>query len=93
MTYRARSRRHRGNARPRQPIWSRLASSPAPPRAARPGFRRMEKITGRTDDMTIIRDVNVFPTQIEESILRMAKAAHHVDGCPADRCRRSLQAN
>ncbi len=53
----------------------------------------MEKITGRTDDMTIIRDVNVFPTQIEESILRMAKAAHHVDGCPADRCRRSLQAN
>jgi phenylacetate-CoA ligase len=33
-------------------------------------FRRMGKITGRTDDMLIIRGVNVFPTQIEEMILR-----------------------
>jgi phenylacetate-CoA ligase len=33
-------------------------------------FRRMGKITGRTDDMLIIRGVNVFPTQIEEQILR-----------------------
>ncbi len=33
-------------------------------------FRRMGKITGRSDDMLIIRGVNVFPTQIEEMILR-----------------------
>ena len=34
-----------------------------------PAFRRMEKITGRTDDMMIVRGVNVFPTQIEEQVL------------------------
>jgi phenylacetate-CoA ligase len=39
------------------------------PGTARPGLRRMEKITGRTDDMMIVRGVNVFPTQIEEQIL------------------------
>ena len=33
-------------------------------------FRRMGKITGRSDDMLIVRGVNVFPTQIEEQILR-----------------------
>ena len=33
-------------------------------------MRRMEKITGRSDDMMIVRGVNVFPTQIEELILR-----------------------
>ncbi len=33
-------------------------------------FRRLSKITGRTDDMLIIRGVNVFPSQIEEQILR-----------------------
>ena len=33
-------------------------------------FRRMGKITGRSDDMLIIRGVNVFPTQVEEQILR-----------------------
>lgn len=36
------------------------------PGTARPGFRRMEKVTGRSDDMLIVRGVNVFPTQIEE---------------------------
>jgi len=36
-------------------------------------FRRMGKITGRSDDMLIIRGVNVFPTQIEELILRDAR--------------------
>ena len=35
-----------------------------------PTMRHMEKITGRTDDMMIIRGVNVFPTQIEEIILK-----------------------
>jgi phenylacetate-CoA ligase len=33
-------------------------------------MRRMEKVIGRSDDMLIIRGVNVFPTQIEEQILR-----------------------
>jgi phenylacetate-CoA ligase len=47
------------------------------PGTARPGFRRMEKVTGRTDDMMIIRGVNVFPTQIEELILKMPALAPH----------------
>ena len=34
-------------------------------------MRRMEKITGRSDDMMILRGVNVFPTQIEEQILKV----------------------
>ena len=37
-------------------------------------MRRMEKITGRSDDMLIIRGVNVFPTQIEELILKQPRA-------------------
>ena len=40
-------------------------------------FRRMGKIVGRSDDMLIIRGVNVFPTQIEELILRHAELAPH----------------
>jgi phenylacetate-CoA ligase len=40
-------------------------------------MRRMEKITGRTDDMLIIRGVNVFPTQIEELILKQPALAPH----------------
>lgn len=36
-------------------------------------FRRMGKISGRSDDMLIVRGVNVFPTQIEEQILRDQK--------------------
>ena len=39
------------------------------PGTARPGMRRMEKVTGRSDDMIILRGVNVFPTQIEEALL------------------------
>jgi phenylacetate-CoA ligase len=38
-------------------------------------FRRIGKITGRSDDMLIIRGVNVFPTQIEELIVKSAKLA------------------
>ena len=38
-------------------------------------MRRMGKITGRSDDMLIIRGVNVFPTQIEELILKQPKLA------------------
>ena len=40
-------------------------------------MRRMEKITGRSDDMMIIRGVNVFPTQIEELILKDEMLAPH----------------
>ena len=40
-------------------------------------MRRMEKITGRSDDMMIIRGVNVFPTQIEELILKRAELSPH----------------
>ena len=47
------------------------------PGTARPGFRRMEKVTGRSDDMMIIRGVNVFPTQIEELILGQPALAPH----------------
>jgi phenylacetate-CoA ligase len=39
------------------------------PGTARPGMRRMEKVTGRSDDMIILRGVNLFPTQIEEMLL------------------------
>jgi phenylacetate-CoA ligase len=41
------------------------------PGTARPGMRRMEKVTGRTDDMMIVRGVNVFPTQVEELVLAL----------------------
>ncbi|GAB3771433.1 phenylacetate--CoA ligase [Ramlibacter monticola] len=40
-------------------------------------MRRMEKITGRSDDMMIVRGVNVFPTQIEELILKQPVLAPH----------------
>jgi len=40
-------------------------------------MRRMEKITGRSDDMLIIRGVNVFPSQIEEQILKQPELAPH----------------
>jgi phenylacetate-CoA ligase len=40
-------------------------------------MRRMARISGRTDDMIIIRGVNVFPTQIEELILKQATLAPH----------------
>ncbi|HTR10352.1 MAG TPA: phenylacetate--CoA ligase PaaK [Paraburkholderia sp.] len=40
-------------------------------------MRRMEKITGRSDDMLIIRGVNVFPTQIEELLLKQPALAPH----------------
>ncbi len=46
------------------------------PGTARP-MRRIEKITGRTDDMIILRGVNLFPTQIEELILRTPALSPH----------------
>src|ERR1700726_3671551 len=39
------------------------------PGTARPGMRRMEKVARRSDDMIILRGVNLFPTQIEEVLL------------------------
>ncbi|MDI3421200.1 phenylacetate--CoA ligase PaaK [Streptomyces luteolus] len=47
------------------------------PGTARPSFRRMEKITGRSDDMVILRGVNLFPTQVEEIVLRTPGVAPH----------------
>ena len=47
------------------------------PGTARPAMRRMEKVTGRTDDLVILRGVNVFPTQIEEHVLRTPALAPH----------------
>ena len=46
------------------------------PGTARP-MRRMERVTGRTDDMIILRGVNLFPTQIEELILRLPELSPH----------------
>ncbi len=40
-------------------------------------MRRMEKVTGRSDDMIILRGVNVFPTQIEEQVLKVPGLAPH----------------
>ncbi|MGW9479900.1 phenylacetate--CoA ligase PaaK [Saccharomonospora azurea] len=47
------------------------------PGTARPAFRRMDKVTGRSDDMIILRGVNVFPTQIEEIVLATEGLAPH----------------
>ena len=40
-------------------------------------MRRMEKVTGRSDDMIILRGVNVFPTQIEEQVMKLDELAPH----------------
>jgi phenylacetate-CoA ligase len=47
------------------------------PGTARPAMRRMEKITGRNDDMIILRGVNLFPTQIEEIVLGIPALSPH----------------
>ncbi len=47
-------------------------------------MRRMEKITGRTDDMIILRGVNLFPTQIEEIVLGLPALSPHFQ-CHLDR--------
>ena len=50
-------------------------------------MRRMAKITGRSDDMLIIRGVNVFPSQVEEQVLRCPGLAPHfiIEICRPDR--------
>ena len=40
-------------------------------------MRRMEKITGRSDDMMIVRGLNIFPTQIEEQLLKIDSLSPH----------------
>jgi phenylacetate-CoA ligase len=47
------------------------------PGTARPGMRRMGRITGRSDDMIILRGVNMFPSQIEEIALRIPVLSPH----------------
>jgi len=47
------------------------------PGTARPGMRRMEKVTGRSDDMVILRGVNIFPTQVEELLLATPWSSGH----------------
>jgi len=47
------------------------------PGTAYPAFRRMEKVTGRTDDMMIVHGVNLFPSQIEEQILTVEGMTPH----------------
>jgi phenylacetate-CoA ligase len=47
------------------------------PGTAYPALRRMAKVTGRTDDMMIVRGVNVFPSQVEEQILAVEGLAPH----------------
>jgi len=47
------------------------------PGTARPGMRRMQKVTGRSDDMIILRGVNLFPTQIEEILLATSWCGGH----------------
>ncbi|ASU86057.1 phenylacetate--CoA ligase [Nocardiopsis gilva YIM 90087] len=47
------------------------------PGTARPAFRRMAKVTGRSDDMIILRGVNLFPSQVEEQVLRIGALAPH----------------
>jgi phenylacetate-CoA ligase len=47
------------------------------PGTARPSMRRMAKITGRNDDMIILRGVNLFPTQIEEIVLGVSALSTH----------------
>jgi len=47
------------------------------PGTAFPPCRRMQKVTGRSDDMMIVRGVNVFPSQIEEQILRIQGLTPH----------------
>jgi phenylacetate-CoA ligase len=47
------------------------------PGTARPGMRRMEKVTGRSDDMVILRGVNIFPTQVEELLMATPWSSGH----------------
>lgn len=47
------------------------------PGTARPTMRRMEKVTGRTDDMLILRGVNLFPSQVEELLLDVDGLSPH----------------
>ena len=47
------------------------------PGTAHPMFRRMDRVTGRSDDLIILRGVNIFPTQIEEIVLSVSDVSPH----------------
>jgi len=47
------------------------------PGTARPSFHRIARVTGRSDDMIVLRGVNLFPSQIEEAILRSNHLSPH----------------
>lgn len=47
------------------------------PGTARPAMRRMEKVSGRSDDMIILRGVNLFPSQVEELVLQAEGLSPH----------------
>jgi phenylacetate-CoA ligase len=47
------------------------------PGTARPAFRRISRVAGRSDDMIVLRGVNLFPSQIEELLLRSSALAPH----------------
>ncbi len=47
------------------------------PGTARPAMRRMAKVAGRSDDMIIVRGVNLFPTRVEEIVLRTPGLSPH----------------
>jgi phenylacetate-CoA ligase len=47
------------------------------PGTARPAMRRIERIKGRSDDMLIIRGVNLFPSQVEAALAAEARLAPH----------------
>jgi len=47
------------------------------PGTARPGMPRIERITGRADDMMIIRGANAYPSQVEQMVLRVAGLSPH----------------
>jgi phenylacetate-CoA ligase len=47
------------------------------PGTAYPAFRRMARVTGRTDDLMIVRGVNVFPSQVEEQVLAVEGLSPH----------------
>ncbi|MUM30530.1 hypothetical protein FZI93_01125, partial [Mycobacterium sp. CBMA361] len=76
--YREGRRTHRRHDHPawRQPVSHPDRRTDLLPPTAR-SMRRIEKVAGRTDDMIILRGVNLFPTQIEELILQIPALSAH----------------
>lgn len=60
------------------------------PGTARPNFHRIARVSGRSDDMIILRGVNLFPSQIEEIVLRNPALAPHFDLVRAKRAQMDM---